>query len=232
MRGGLQLGDVLVGEPEAVELLFDARDLRLLASGGRHRLLVLGLPHLELLPGDGFDFEERAGALQDLPGHGALGFELLEARPEIQVLADEIPELDVVVAHERLTLPDPVSQIHVDRVHDPPPERRDVRVARLVGRNNAGRGHHPLELPLLRRSGLEADVGLRLLRHFDDPPAFVLVKLLRDGSAAAGGEKRSGNETQSSPKLHDSSLPRARSSAYRATLSSRTARLYAWSVSR
>jgi len=227
VRRGLEVGDVPVSEPEAVELLFDARDLRLLAPDGRRRLLVLRLPHFELLPRDGFDFEkrERAGALQDLPGHLALGLELLEARPEVEVLADEVPELDVVVAHERLALANPVAQVHVDRVDDPPAEGGDVRVAGLVGGNDAGRRHHPLELPLLRRSGLEADVGLRLLRHFDEPFAFVLVKLVRDGSAAAGGQKRSGNEKDSHPKLHDCSFPRARSRAYRATLSSRTARL-------
>jgi len=109
VRRGLQLGDVLVGEPEAVELLLDARDLRLLASGGRDRLVVLRLPDLELLPGDRLDFEKRAGAFQDLPRHLALGLDLLESRPQVQVLADEVPELDVVVAHESLPLADPIS---------------------------------------------------------------------------------------------------------------------------
>ena len=88
-------------------------------------------------------------------------------------------ELDVVVAHERLTLPDPVPQIHVDRVHDSPPERRDVGVARLVGRNDARCGHHLLELPFLRRSGLDADVGLCLPGHFDDTLGLVPVELVR-----------------------------------------------------
>ena len=67
VRIGSQGAQVLVGQPEAMELLLDSRHARFGARDSGLRVAKLGTPEVEFLLRNGFDLDQRLSACQACP---------------------------------------------------------------------------------------------------------------------------------------------------------------------
>ena len=172
-----ELLQFLVGEAEPVNLFIDAIQRRLLAVDRGLRILELGAAKVEHLLRDGLLADQRFGAFDGALLHGDVAFRLAQSGARLEVLAEALAKLNVVVGQQRLAGLDAVAEPHRDLGDQATRQRPNLGHPRALGRHSAGDLEMDRQRRLAHVRDLDAGVLLRGLWNLDDARRHFLAVL-------------------------------------------------------